>query len=106
MSVDGGFVCVWRFTVAAQDRPAFLAVYGPGGAWDLLFGTADGYRGTELLRDRDSTAVYVTIDRWTSAAAYRAFRASRAGAYADVDAIGSRLTQAEEFLGNLEPVRA
>ena len=68
------FVVVWQFEVAEENVPAFEAAYGPDGSWATLFRTSPEYRGTELLRDAYVPGAYLTIDRWTSEEAFRAFR--------------------------------
>ena len=79
------FVAIWKFTVAAGREPDFVRAYGPDGVWAELFRRAEGYLSTELVQDRDDTGVFVTIDSWTSQAAYTAFREAFAGEYAAID---------------------
>jgi len=57
-------VFIWEFRVAAGAATAFEEAYGPDGAWAELFGKAEGYAGTELLRDPVDPGRYLTIDRW------------------------------------------
>jgi heme-degrading monooxygenase HmoA len=59
-----GYATLWEFTVAAARQAEFEAHYGPDGTWARLFSRADGYLGTELLRDRADPLRYLTIDRW------------------------------------------
>lgn len=79
------FVAIWKFTVAADRVPDFVRAYGPDGIWAELFRRAEGYISTRLVQDRDDTGVFVTIDSWTSQAAWNAFREDFAEDYAAID---------------------
>jgi heme-degrading monooxygenase HmoA len=68
------FVVVWQFEIAEEKVAGFESAYGPEGAWARLFRLSPDYRGTELLRDAYIPGNYLTVDRWTSEAAFRAFR--------------------------------
>lgn len=98
-----GYATVWEFRVRADRREEFERDYGPGGSWAQLFRQAAGYVGTELLRDRSDALRYLTIDRWTSLEAYRAFRAEFAQAYAALDERCAGLTVHEAALGEYDP---
>jgi quinol monooxygenase YgiN len=93
---------VWQFD-ADPDRVAeFEREYGGDGAWARLFRAGDGFLGTELFRSIDHPARFVTVDRWSSRAAYDAFRTARAREYAAVDTRCERLTRAEELVARGE----
>lgn len=74
-----GYATIWEFRVHGERREEFERHNGPQSGWVELFRQAAGFVGTELLHDRSDPLRYVTIDRWTSADAYRAFR----GEFAD-----------------------
>lgn len=97
-----GFTTVWEFRVRGERREEFERHYGPEGSWALLFRQAEGYVGTELLKDRSDALRYLTIDRWASAAAYRAFRAEFARPYATLDERCAGLTTHEAALGEYD----
>ena len=78
---------------------AFEAAYGPGGAWAKLFGLSPDYAGTELLRDTYVPGNYLTIDRWTSEEAFRAFRKEHDSAYETLDRASDDLTGRETRIG-------
>jgi len=99
MSTDGTYVYVWEFDVHADRVADFERHYGPDGSWARLFRRATGYVGTALLQDRQVANRYVTIDRWRSEAAYRAFRTTFSAEYARLDAECETLTTAERPLG-------
>jgi len=73
------FVVVWQFEIAQEKLSAFEATYGPDGPWAKLFRTSPDYHGTELMRDAYVPGNYLTIDRWTSEQAFRAFRKDHDG---------------------------
>lgn len=110
-------IVVWEFVVPAAHRAEFERAYGPaetGGAWASLFRMAEGYEGTELIRDgayeggrevgREGEAAcrYLTIDRWESAAAYAAFKTQFAERYAKLDWLCRDLTTSERRIGAFE----
>lgn len=93
------FVVVWQFEVAEEKIAAFEAAYGAEGAWAKLFGTSPEYRGTELLRDAYIPGGYLTIDRWTSEDAFRAFRKEHDAEYEALDRTCDALTSSERRVG-------
>ncbi len=69
------FVVVWQFEIAEDKIAAFEAAYGPEGTWAVaLQNSRPTTCGTELLRDAYISGNYLTIDRWASEEAFRAFR--------------------------------
>jgi heme-degrading monooxygenase HmoA len=94
------YTYLWEFTVAAEQRAEFAHCYGQAGPWVALFRRAAGYRGTLLLHDEARPERFLTVDRWESEAAYRAFLAAFAREYAELDARCASLTRAESPLGN------
>jgi heme-degrading monooxygenase HmoA len=93
------YLTIWEFMVRVGAEHEFEELYGPSGAWVELFRTAASYRGSELLRPLDGSRRYLTIDRWTSRAAYEGFLRTRVEAYQAVDERGATLTEAERELG-------
>jgi hypothetical protein len=96
------YVVLWSFEVPAAHRSEFERAYGPAGAWAELFARSAEYRGTELLRDVAQPGRYVTIDRWTGAAALAAFRAQWRSEYEALDRACATLTASETSLGAYE----
>jgi heme-degrading monooxygenase HmoA len=96
------YTYLWEFLIERTRREEFERHYGPNGTWVTLFRRSAGYRGTLLLRDRLDPLRFVTVDRWESEAAYRAFRAEHAAEYADLDARCEHLTLRETSLGEFE----
>ncbi len=93
------FVVVWQFEIAEDKIAAFEAAYGPQGAWAQLFRSSPEYRGTELLRDAYVSGNYLTIDRWASEEAFRAFRKEHDAAYETLDRACDDLTARETRIG-------
>ena len=90
------YVSLWRLRPRPSRESEFLAAYGAGGAWERLFRAAPGFLSTELLRGSDG--VYLTIDRWESELAHRAFREAAGAGYDALDAECAGLTLEETFL--------
>jgi heme-degrading monooxygenase HmoA len=91
---------VWEFRVTPEHEAAFEAIYGPEGAWAELFRRDPGFLGTELLRDVAERGRYLTIDRWTSPAAFESFRRRWAEEYEALDQRCEPLTQQELAVGS------
>ena len=96
------YVIVWTYEVAANNRAAFEAAYGPNGSWALLFSLAPGFVGVELLHDGGDR--YATLDRWHDEAAFAAFKADHQSAYDALDAQCATLTTSEHKLGAFKVV--
>ena len=96
------FVIAWQFDVAPESVEEFETQYGSQGVWRDLFARSDGYVGTRLLRDSARTYRYVTLDLWTSEAAYRELREKHKKEYEAMDAALERLTTAEIHLGSFD----
>jgi len=97
-------VLVWQFQVRPEHVAAFEAAYGPSGDWARLFARADGYLGTELLRDASSPGRYLTVDRWQTPADVARFRDVHGAEYAALDARCEPWTVSETRLGAFETV--
>jgi heme-degrading monooxygenase HmoA len=93
-------VILWQFQVRAGLEQEFEAAYGPAGVWARFFQQAAGYRGTQLLRDLEVSGRYITVDRWTTQAAFDSFRKHHAGEYEAIDRACERLTAQESALGS------
>ncbi|MCI0393619.1 MAG: antibiotic biosynthesis monooxygenase [Chloroflexi bacterium] len=92
---------LWEFQVSAGCEAEFVEAYGPAGWWAELFQRAQGYLGTQLLRDTADPHRYLTIDRWTSAAAFEAFKRQWGSEYEALDQRCARLTERETLLGTI-----
>lgn len=79
------YVLIWEFHAPAMRVAQFEQAYGPEGPWAKLFGRADGYLGTELLRSEDQPGRYLTIDRWESETAFEMFKRLYGAEYLALD---------------------
>jgi heme-degrading monooxygenase HmoA len=93
------FVVVWQFEIAEEKVAVFEAAYGSEGAWAQLFRCSPDYQGTELLRDAYIPGSYLTIDRWASEEAFRAFRKDHDADYESLDRSCDSLTSRETRIG-------
>lgn len=93
-------VVVWRFT--SSDPEAFARDYGRDGTWARFFRRSRDYVRTDLLTDG---RFYLTLDWWTSRAAYDAFRREHAAEYTRIDSLCEDVTTSEEKVGEFEELR-
>jgi heme-degrading monooxygenase HmoA len=93
------FVVVWQFEIAEDKIAAFEAAYGPEGSWAKLFRISPNHLGTELLRDAYIPGAYLTVDRWSSEADFRAFRKQHDQDYEVLDRACDALTTRETRIG-------
>jgi heme-degrading monooxygenase HmoA len=93
------FVVVWQFEIVEEKVAGFEAAYSPNGTWAQLFRASSDYLGTELLRDAYVPGSYLTIDRWSSEEAFRAFRKDHDKDYEVLDRQCDALTALERRVG-------
>ena len=93
------FVVIWELVIAEEKTAAFEAAYGSQGSWAKLFGTSPAHLGTELLKDAYIAGTYLTIDRWESEEAFRAFRKEHDADYEKIDRQCDDLTGKESRIG-------
>lgn len=93
------FIIAWAFIVKPECRHEFERAYGAHGDWVHLFRTADGYIKTELHRDPEIPARYITLDFWISRTQYESFRERAKSQYSQIDAQCERFTEDEQLLG-------
>lgn len=93
------YIIVWEFGIKREDEAAFRQAQGPDGEWRRLFSRDASYLGTELLQDERDERRYLTIDRWTSRAAYDAFRGQWQEEYHAIDQAYESLTEHETLIG-------
>lgn len=93
------YLIVWTYDVTPGAEADFAAAYGPDGDWAKLFARAPGFLGTELYADAPR---FLTLDRWSSKAAFDAFQTAFGDAYAALDQKLAHLTQAQQRIGAFE----
>jgi heme-degrading monooxygenase HmoA len=100
--MSAGYTYLWEFIVEADRLEEFQRQYGSDGPWVALFRRAAGYIDTLLLRDRADSRRFITVDRWQSVDAHRAFHSAFSREYAELDARCEHLTVRETPLGEFE----
>jgi heme-degrading monooxygenase HmoA len=95
-------VVAWSYRVLAGCESAFESLYAANGDWSRLFARSPAYLGTQLLRDADDAACYVTLDRWRTRGEYEAFLLSAREDYAALDRRGDALTSEERRIGEID----
>jgi len=93
---------LWEFTVAPERVAAFEGAYGGDGVWARLFRLAPGYRETVLVKDKDRSDRYLTIDVWEDRDSYLRFKDRFAGDYEIIDKECEQLTGGERQIGTFE----
>ena len=97
------FVIIWAFTARPGREPEFERIYKADGDWSRLFARSSEYHGSELLR-HTAGGGYLTIDRWSSSAAFDAFRSRWQLEYEALDRFCEDLTEREALVGRFETV--
>jgi heme-degrading monooxygenase HmoA len=90
---------VWRFRVKPDAIGAFERAYGPRGDWARLFAQAEGFLGTELLKQDGQAGLYLTIDRWRDSPRFEQAKAQMAAEYTELDRRFEAYTLEESWLG-------
>jgi heme-degrading monooxygenase HmoA len=98
------FLVVWEFQVRPGEELRFEEIYGQAGAWVKLFARNSDYVRTELQRDLRQPGRYLTLDYWTSEAAYDRFHDANQEAYAAIDRECESLTEREVLIGRFSLV--
>lgn len=96
------YLILWQYAVDPSRTAQFERTYGPQGEWADLFRRAEGYLGTSLLRAVSGTPMYLTVDRWTNAAAYDAFLTAWELDYQALDERSRALALREVRLGGID----
>ncbi|HTH66496.1 MAG TPA: antibiotic biosynthesis monooxygenase [Gemmatimonadales bacterium] len=94
-------VIVWEFEARPGKETEFEKAYGAHGDWALLFSNSPDYCGTDLLKSI-TTRTYLTIDRWTSAAAFADFKQQWQAEYQTLDQQMESVTHSERSIGQYE----
>src|SRR5256885_16680929 len=100
MSCETAYVRLWEFRVRPGCEKEFEAVYGREGDWVQLFRRSNGFLCTELLCDPEINGRYVTVDYFTSKAAFDAFLAEFRQQYEALDRRCDPLCVSEQSLGS------
>ena len=93
---------IWSFTVRPEHLEEFQNAYGPNGDWAQLFRRDPQYIRTDLLRDRDHPARFLTIDFWSNSEACVSFRARFRAEFEAIDKSCARFTVEEARIGSFD----
>jgi len=93
---------VWSFIVRPEHLEEFQNAYGPDGDWARLFRRDPQYIHTDLLRDRDNPARFLTVDFWSSENACASFRARFSSDFEALDKSCERFTIEETRIGGFD----
>ena len=99
MSSDGVYVKMWEFTAKPGAQVEFENFYGPDGEWVQLFRRSKGFLRTEFFHDRNTENRYVTLDYFSSKAAYDDFRRELRQEYEALDRRCDGLLENETEIG-------
>ena len=88
---------LWRFEVAPENEPRFVAAYRSDGDWAKLFATSPGFIRTELWRSGDGA--YLTADHWHSEEDFERFQANQGDEYRRLDVELEGVSGIETFVG-------
>jgi heme-degrading monooxygenase HmoA len=92
-------IIIWEFTVREEYIQEFISAYASNGAWASLFRRAEGYLGTELLRSSHQANLFLTVDRWESAACFDIFQERFGVEYKQLDTQLEGYSLAENKVG-------
>jgi hypothetical protein len=95
---------VWSFVVRPELTEEFQSAYGPDGDWARLFRRDPQYLRTDLLRDRDNPARFLTVDFWLTSEACASFRARFSADFEALDKSFERFTIEETHVGDFDVV--
>jgi heme-degrading monooxygenase HmoA len=93
---------IWEFQARPDRIAQFEKFYAATGEWAALFRRCPGFLGTSLLRDTESPARFLTIDRWDTAASHHAMREQFSAEYETLDRACESLTESETRIGVFE----
>ena len=94
-----GYLIIWEFQVRNGMEQRFEKSYGPKGEWASLFAQDESYIGTDLTHHLNKERSYMTLDFWTSQAAYDEFSKQHRSEYKAIDQKCEELTESEREIG-------
>lgn len=95
---------IWEFAVEEALQADFERAYAPGGPWARLFAESRDFIETRLIRAKERSGVYQTIDRWASREAYAAFKRDFAERYDALDDEVGTLSRNETYIGLFDEI--
>jgi heme-degrading monooxygenase HmoA len=98
------YVRIWEFQAQAGRENEFEKIYGPEGDWVQLFRQSKAFVRTEVYRDLETSGRYVTIDYFSSQAAFQAFLKEFREKYDSLDQLGETVCASEKRIGSFGTV--
>lgn len=92
-------VFVWEYEVKPEFIEVFENVYNSEGDWVRLFENAEGYLGSELLKDAANSFRFMTIDTWDAEKSREEFMKKFSVEYKELDAKCENFTTSEKMIG-------
>jgi heme-degrading monooxygenase HmoA len=90
---------VWEFRIYIRKRKQFESHYSANGSWAKLFRKSAGFIETILIRDREMSDRYLTIDIWKDLASFKRFKKQFRAEYESLDGECEEFTLKEKCLG-------
>ena len=94
------YVIIWEFQPKRGCEKEFQAAYCADGVWSQFFRLGKGFIRTELFRDTNSEARFITMDYWLSQETYEAFRQQHGSQYQVIDKQCESLTVRETHIAS------
>jgi heme-degrading monooxygenase HmoA len=94
------YIRIWEFQAQAGREKEFEKIYGPEGDWVELFRKSKAFLRTEVYRDLETSGRYVTIDYFSSQAAFQSFLKEFRERYGSLDQLGETVCASEKRIGS------
>jgi len=94
------YVRIWEFQAQAGREKEFEKIYGAEGDWVQLFRNSKAFLRTEVYRDLETSGRYITIDYFSSQAAFQAFLKEFREKYDGLDNLGETVCASEKRIGS------
>jgi heme-degrading monooxygenase HmoA len=99
------YIRIWEFQAQAGREKEFEKIYGPEGDWVELFRKSKAFLCTEVYRDLETSGRYVTIDYFSSQAAFQSFLKEFRERYDSLDQLGETVCASEKRIGSFGNVQ-
>jgi hypothetical protein len=96
------FVYIWEYKVHESQIQAFEVAYGRDGEWMRLFMRDPSHIQTELLADSSNPVRFLTIDHWSTRAAFAEFRERFSSEFDAIDNSYAQYTIEERHVADFD----
>jgi heme-degrading monooxygenase HmoA len=100
------YVRIWEFQAQAGREKEFEKIYGVEGDWVKLFRHSQAFLRTEVYRDLETSGRYVTIDYFSSQAAFQSFLKEFREKYDSLDQLGETVCASEKRIGSFGIIKS